>query len=70
MQLRQVGRMNAAAGEINAPIDHKYGVRGEFVWRHSPLSEETIASSGASTMDLGRRRAQAAIPSTARPGSG
>ncbi len=50
MQLRQVGRMNAAAGEINAPIDHKYGVRGEVVWRHSPLSEETIASSGAGTI--------------------
>jgi phosphate-selective porin len=47
MQLRQVGRMNAAAGELNAPINHKYGVRGEFVWRHSPLSEEIIASSGA-----------------------
>ena len=44
MQLRQVGRLNAAAGEINAPIDHKYGVRGELVWRHSPLSQETIAS--------------------------
>jgi hypothetical protein len=50
MQLRQVGRMNAAAGEINAPIDHKYGVRGEFVWKHSPLSEETIASNGAGTI--------------------
>jgi hypothetical protein len=50
MQMRQVGRMNAAAGEINAPIDHKYGVRGEFVWRHSPLSEETIASSGPGTI--------------------
>ena len=47
MQLRQVGRMNAAAGELNAPINHKYGVRGEFVWRHSPLSEEIIDSSGA-----------------------
>jgi len=50
MQLRQVGRMNAAAGEINAPINHRYGVRGEFVWRHSPLSEEMIASSGAGTI--------------------
>ena len=50
MQLRQVGRMNAAAGEINAPINHRYGVRGEFVWRHNPLSEEMIASSGAGTI--------------------
>jgi phosphate-selective porin len=50
MQMRQVGRLNAAAGEINAPIDHKYGVRGEFVWRHSPLSEETIAGNGAGTI--------------------
>jgi phosphate-selective porin len=50
MQLRQVGRMNAAAGEINVPINHKYGLRGEFVWKHSPLSLETIASSGAGTI--------------------
>jgi hypothetical protein len=49
-QLRQVGRLNAAAGELNVPIDHKYGVRGEFVWRHSPLSEETIASNGVGTI--------------------
>ena len=53
VQMRQVGRMNAAAGEINAPIDHKYGVRWEFVWRHSPLSEETIASNGAGTIVRG-----------------
>ena len=50
MQLRQVGRMNAAAGEINVPIDHKYGLRGEFVWKHQPLSEETIAGNGAGTI--------------------
>ncbi|HEY4183692.1 MAG TPA: porin [Polyangia bacterium] len=50
MQLRQVGRLNAAAGEINAPVNHKYGVRGEIVWRHSPLSQETIASNGAGTI--------------------
>jgi hypothetical protein len=50
MQLRQVGRLNAAAGEINAPIDHKYGVRAEVVWRHSPLSQETIASNGVGTI--------------------
>jgi hypothetical protein len=53
MQLRQVGRLNAAAGEINVPVDHKYGVRGEVVWRHSPLSEETIATSGAGTIVRG-----------------
>ena len=50
MQLRQVGRMNAAAGEINVPIDHKYGLRGEFVWKHQPLSEETITGNGAGTI--------------------
>jgi hypothetical protein len=50
MQLRQVGRLDAAAGEINAPINHKYGVRGEVVWRHSPLSQETIASTGVGTI--------------------
>ena len=53
MQMRQVGRMNAAAGEINAPIDHKYGLRGEFVWKHQPLSEETIAGNGTGTIVRG-----------------
>jgi hypothetical protein len=39
LQLRQVGRMNSFAGEVNAPVNHRYGVRGELVWKHSPLSE-------------------------------
>ncbi|HXJ20873.1 MAG TPA: porin [Polyangia bacterium] len=50
VQLRQVGRMNEFALELNSPIAHRYGVRGEYVWRHSPLSEESIASSGAGTI--------------------
>jgi hypothetical protein len=49
MQMRQLGRMNAAAAEINAPINHKYGVRSELVWRHSPLGEETVAANGVGT---------------------
>ena len=61
--------MNAAAGEINVPIDHKYGVRDEFVWKHSPLSEETIAGNGAGTI-VRRRRSQGLLRCTARPGSG
>jgi len=50
VQLRQVGRLYAAAGELSAPIAHKGGVRYEFVWKHSPLSEESVASSGAGTI--------------------
>jgi phosphate-selective porin len=53
IQLRQVGRVNAAAFEINAPIAHKGGVRYEFVWKHSPLSEEAISSSGSNLGILG-----------------
>jgi hypothetical protein len=49
MQLRQNGRLSAVAAEINAPLDHQYGVRGELVWRHSPLSEETVAANGVGT---------------------
>jgi phosphate-selective porin len=49
-QLRQVGRLNSYAVELNAPIAHRYGVRGEYVWRHSPLSAQSIASSGAGTI--------------------
>jgi phosphate-selective porin len=50
IQLRQVGRLKAFAGEINAPIDHKYAVRGELVWKDSPLSADSIASSGTGTI--------------------
>jgi phosphate-selective porin len=38
VQLRQQGRLYEAAAEINAPFDHKYGVRWEFVWKKQPLS--------------------------------
>ena len=50
IQLRQNGRLNAFAIELNAPIAHKLGLRGELVWRHSPLSEESIASNGTGTV--------------------
>ncbi len=50
IQLRQNGRLNAFAGELNAPIAHKFGVRGELVWKHSQLSEENIASNGTGTV--------------------
>jgi phosphate-selective porin len=56
MQLRQVGRLNAYAFEVNAPYAHKYGLRYEFVWRHSPLSEETVPANngnGAGTIQGG-----------------
>ncbi len=49
-QLRQVGRLKAFAGEVNAPIDHKYGARGELVWKDSPLSADTVAASGVGTI--------------------
>lgn len=50
IQLRQNGDLHAFAVEVNAPIAHRYGARGEFVWKHSALSEESIASSGAGTV--------------------
>jgi Phosphate-selective porin O and P len=47
VQLRQVGLLTAAAGELNAPVDHTFGVRGEFVWKHSSLSEDNVTNSAA-----------------------
>ncbi|HVT09110.1 MAG TPA: porin [Polyangia bacterium] len=52
-QLRQVGRLNSVAAELNAPIAHRYGARGEFVWRHSPLAEEVIAANGTGALQPG-----------------
>jgi phosphate-selective porin len=50
VQFRQVGRMYAAAGELNAPIDHRFGARYELVWKHNPLSADSIASNGTGTI--------------------
>lgn len=52
-QYRQVGRMNSFAVELNAPIAHRYGVRGEYVRRHSPLAGEPIASNGTGMVQAG-----------------
>lgn len=43
VQLRQVGLLRSFAAELNAPIARRFGLRGELVWRHSPLSEESLA---------------------------
>jgi hypothetical protein len=37
-QLHQFGRLNAFAVELNIPVEHKYGARYEFVWKHQPLA--------------------------------
>jgi hypothetical protein len=47
IQLRQVGLLRAFAGELNAPVAHRFGLRAEVVWRHSPLSEENIGNPAA-----------------------
>jgi phosphate-selective porin len=52
-QFRQVGRQYSAAGELNVPIAHKFGARYEIVWKHNPLSIDTIASNGAGTIQGG-----------------
>jgi hypothetical protein len=44
VQLRQQGPINAAGLELNVPVDHRYGVRGEVVWRHSSLKEANVSS--------------------------
>ena len=67
-QFRQVGRQYSAAGELNAPIDHKFGARYEIVWKHNPLSIDTIASNGAGTIQAAR--ICAATRCTASSGSG
>jgi phosphate-selective porin len=52
-QFRQVGRQYSAAGELNVPFDHKFGARYEIVWKHNPLSADSIATSGAGTIQGG-----------------
>jgi len=41
-QLRQVGLLNAVAGELNVPVAHRFGARGELVWKKASLSEENV----------------------------
>jgi phosphate-selective porin len=52
-QFRQVGRMYAGAGELNVPVAHKFGARYEIVWKHNPLSLDTIATNGSGTIQGG-----------------
>jgi phosphate-selective porin len=50
VQLRQVGLLRAYAGELNAPIAHKGGLRAEYVWKHVNLSEENVTNSVSPTI--------------------
>jgi phosphate-selective porin len=52
-QFRQVGRQYSAAGELNVPFDHKFGARYEIVWKHNPLSADSIATNGTGTIQGG-----------------
>jgi len=47
VQLRQVGLMRAYAAEVNVPIAHRGGVRAEYVWKHSNLSEDDVSNPAA-----------------------
>jgi len=53
-QLRQVGLLNAFAGELNVPVAHRFGLRSEFVKKSSSLSEENVnAAKPSSPIVLG-----------------
>jgi hypothetical protein len=43
-EIHQQGRLNAFALELNAPIAHKLGVRGEFVRKDQPLSAVNVTN--------------------------
>ncbi len=44
VQLRQNGPTHAAGLELNVPVDHRYGFRGELVWRHSVYGEADVTN--------------------------
>jgi phosphate-selective porin len=46
-ELRQKGELRAYAVELNAPIDHRYGVRAEWVHKRQGLAETDLADSKA-----------------------
>jgi len=50
MQLRQQGRLNEFALELNVPVAHKYGIRSEYVWKHQPLSAENVTNPATSVI--------------------
>jgi len=53
VQLRQNGRTNAVAAELNAPFDHRFGARGELVWKNAALSESNVTSPAAAASFVG-----------------
>jgi hypothetical protein len=50
MQLRQQGRLNEFAIEVNVPVEHKYGIRSEYVWKRQPLSAENVTTATSSVI--------------------
>jgi hypothetical protein len=50
VQLRQQGRLNQFALELNVPVAHTYGIRSEYVWKHEPLSAENVTNPASSVI--------------------
>ncbi|HEY2899468.1 MAG TPA: porin [Polyangia bacterium] len=47
VELHQMGRLQAWAAELNAPVAHKWGARFEFIWKRQPLSAMDVTSATA-----------------------
>ncbi|HXI55541.1 MAG TPA: porin [Polyangia bacterium] len=47
VELHQVGRLQAWAAELNAPVAHKFGGRFEFIWKKQPLSAMDVTNAKA-----------------------
>ena len=46
VELHQQGRLLAYGFELDAPIGHRFGLRGEYVSRHQELAEDDISTVG------------------------
>jgi hypothetical protein len=59
LALHQNGSTVALGGELNLPLSHVFGARGEFFYKQQNLTEDSLGASGALPTTLGRAKLQA-----------
>jgi len=59
LDLRESGSALTLGGEVNLPIGHRFGLRGEGFFKKQDLDEDSVAADGSTLQTLGRAKLQA-----------
>jgi hypothetical protein len=58
LELRQHGTMLTLGGEVNLPLGHQFGLRGEAVFKKQDLAEDNVMGTNATAATLGVAKLQ------------